>query len=212
MGDAKPSSIAFAKAVEEENEEDDDYDDRLRSDDVVNCICQINEENGLMIQVLASNNSKFMFMCSQNSLWLTEQYSTKAIIYLNFSVMFASAGNMLCAWKSQKTHFQRNMSAMCVVTLQVTFIVTVLQVLRINHQSEKVIFLQCVSGVRESARFSYDQDWLRQGTMARFNFLPEELLAQKKSEIMQATHELVADLLKVQKALIATRNNLHYLQ
>jgi hypothetical protein len=32
-------------------EEEEDYDDKLRSDDVVNCICQINEENGLMIQV-----------------------------------------------------------------------------------------------------------------------------------------------------------------
>ena len=37
--------------LEEEEEEDDDPQDRLTKDEVVNCICQINEENGLMIQV-----------------------------------------------------------------------------------------------------------------------------------------------------------------
>lgn len=50
--DIKQSISTIPEDVEEEDEED--FDDKLRSDDVVNCICQINEENGLMIQVRIS--------------------------------------------------------------------------------------------------------------------------------------------------------------
>ena len=37
-----------------EEEEEEEPPDRLTKDEVVNCICQINEENGLMIQVSGS--------------------------------------------------------------------------------------------------------------------------------------------------------------
>ena len=47
--DGLPDVSSSVGLVEEAEEED--CEDRLRSDDVVNCICQINEENGLMIQV-----------------------------------------------------------------------------------------------------------------------------------------------------------------
>ncbi|ELT97191.1 hypothetical protein CAPTEDRAFT_222293 [Capitella teleta] len=167
--DIKQSISTIPEDVEEEDEED--FDDKLRSDDVVNCICQINEENGLMIQC-------DVCLCWQHAVCMEITEETLPKKYVCY----------VCCNPPGDSPLRH------ILSISQIFIVTF------------------CPGVRESARFNYDQDWLKQGTMVRFNFLPEESLAARKSEIMQATHELVADLIKVHRVLISTRNNLHHLQ
>ena len=45
------TTTATATMGEEEYVEEEEAQDRLTKEEVVNCLCQINEENGLMIQV-----------------------------------------------------------------------------------------------------------------------------------------------------------------
>ena len=58
-----------------------------------------------------------------------------------------------------------------------------------------------LSGAREKARFRYDQDWLRSGAQQSFNFLPRDAHAQARADVAQATHTLVADVIKVSESL-----------
>ena len=58
-----------------------------------------------------------------------------------------------------------------------------------------------LTGVRESMRYSYDQDWLKLGAMQSFSFVPQDGSSERKVEVMQATHSLVADVLNVQSTL-----------
>ena len=58
-----------------------------------------------------------------------------------------------------------------------------------------------LTGVRESMRYSYDQDWLKLGAMQSFSFVPQDGSSDRKVEVMQATHSLVADVLNVQSTL-----------
>ena len=66
-----------------------------------------------------------------------------------------------------------------------------------------------ILGIRESARYSYDQDWLKQGTMARFKFLPEDPHLKQKAQIMLATQNLVSDLHGVNRVLSSLKCQLH---
>jgi len=51
-----------------------------------------------------------------------------------------------------------------------------------------------VIGVRESARYIYDQRWLKDGRMAEFSCVEQEPNAAAKARIMKATNDLIADL------------------
>ena len=66
-------------------------------------------------------------------------------------------------------------------------------------------------GVRESAKYSYDQDWLRQGYMARLCFLPDDPISSHKAQIMAATHSLTSDMHNAISCLSATRSKIHAL-
>lgn len=52
VDDGKRQFIEEKIGLAEEDEEEEVWTDRLTKEEVVNCICQINEENGLMIQVM----------------------------------------------------------------------------------------------------------------------------------------------------------------
>ncbi|KAK2168506.1 hypothetical protein LSH36_16g04013 [Paralvinella palmiformis] len=121
--------------------------DCLSKDEVVNCICQLNEENGLMIQC-----------------------------------------EMCLCWQH----------AVCMGLMEETL-------------PAKYICYICSNppGIRDSARYSYDQDWLKQGTMAKFNFLPDDPHFKQKAQIMLATHSLVSDLHGVDKVLSSLKCQLH---
>ncbi len=66
--------------------------------------------------------------------------------------------------------------------------------------------------MRDSARFVFDQDWLKHGSMARFAFLPEDPMAQNKAQIIQATNELAADMHGVSSVLRSTKLQLEALK
>lgn len=61
------------------------------------------------------------------------------------------------------------------------------------------------TGLRESAKYSLDEDWLQKGWLTRFSFLPDDLLAKRKAQIVKATHSLVGDILNIQKVLAGIR-------
>ena len=50
-------------------------------------------------------------------------------------------------------------------------------------------------------RYSYDQDWLRSGAMHSFSFVPPDGSSERRVEVAQATHSLVADVLNVKSTL-----------
>jgi len=67
-------------------------------------------------------------------------------------------------------------------------------------------------GLRDSARYLHDQDWLQLGTMARFDFLPPDPNASNKAQIVRTTHDLVGDVHHVQTVLDSLRRNIHVLE
>jgi len=48
--------------------------------------------------------------------------------------------------------------------------------------------------MRASARYVYDQSWLKDGEMAEFSCVEPEPSALAKARIMKATNDLIADL------------------
>lgn len=120
-------------------EESIETEDELSRDEVVNCICMLNEENGLMIQCEVC-------LCWQHAICfdLTEQTLPR-----------------------------------------------------------KYICFVCIDppAVRDSCRYIYDQDWLKTGELAQFNFLPNQQRDENNCRTFQATHSLVADVLNINSVL-----------
>ena len=69
-----------------------------------------------------------------------------------------------------------------------------------------------VIGVRHSARYSYDQRWLKDGQMAEFSCVEPEPSASAKARIMKATNDLIADLHGVMNVLEAVNHEIHVVQ
>jgi len=69
-----------------------------------------------------------------------------------------------------------------------------------------------VIGVRLSARYSYDQRWLKDGQMAEFSCVEPEPSASAKARIMKATNDLIADLHGVMNVLEAINHEIHVVQ
>ena len=69
-------------------------------------------------------------------------------------------------------------------------------------------------GARDSARFIYNQDWHREGSLARFNFLPvlEDTNGGRQSPSILATHNLVGDVHNVNHVLYGLRKKISALQ
>lgn len=63
--------------------------------------------------------------------------------------------------------------------------------------------LWIVTGVRASARYLYDQRWLRDGQMAEFSCIEPEPSAAAKARIMKATNDLIGDLYGVMNVIKA---------
>jgi hypothetical protein len=68
------------------------------------------------------------------------------------------------------------------------------------------------SGIRESARYCYDYDWLYNGRMAEFSFMSDEPTNAAKAKIMKATHDLVADVHNVMRVVDSVGREIHVLQ
>jgi len=69
-----------------------------------------------------------------------------------------------------------------------------------------------VVGVRHSARFSYDQRWLKEGQMAEFSCVGPEPNAAAKARIMKATNDLIADLHGVTNVIEAINHEIYVVQ
>jgi len=69
-----------------------------------------------------------------------------------------------------------------------------------------------VIGVRQSARYSYDQRWLKDGQMAEFSCVEPEPSASAKARIMKATNDVIADLHGVMNVLEAVNHEIHVVQ
>lgn len=63
------------------------------------------------------------------------------------------------------------------------------------------------TGVRDSCRYSYDQDWLKIGQPAQFSFLsnPED---EDKCLTIQATNSLIADVHNINNVLHSVRQKI----
>ncbi|XP_064652350.1 PHD finger protein 20-like protein 1 isoform X2 [Lineus longissimus] len=120
-------------------------DERGSKDEVVNCMCRFNEENGLMIQC---------------EVCLTWQHVS-------------------CINISEESLPQKYVCWVC-----------------LNPP-----------GVRESARFIYDQEWLKQGTLPRFSFLPTHDKG-RRSPVMKTTHSLAGDIHGLSLLINATKKNI----
>jgi hypothetical protein len=83
-----------------------------------------------------------------------------------------------------------------------------------SDPAKKHICYVCTNppGVRESARYSYDQDWLREGRMAEFSCLEPEPNCAAKAKIMRATHDLVADLQNVRQVMDSVSRKIFVVQ
>lgn len=64
-----------------------------------------------------------------------------------------------------------------------------------------------VSGVREGSKYLYDMDWFRKGRLPSFSFVKQEGNEERKKELL-ATHELVAELLSIQKVMHGLREEI----
>jgi len=73
-------------------------------------------------------------------------------------------------------------------------------------------FFKHVVGVRDSARYQYDCDWLYNGQMAEFSFASHEPNGAAKAKIMKATHDLVADVLNAMTVVDSIGREIHVLQ
>jgi len=69
-----------------------------------------------------------------------------------------------------------------------------------------------VLGVRVSARYSYDQRWLRDGQMAEFSCVEPEPSAAAKARIMKATNDLTADLHSVINVIESVDRQIYVVQ
>ncbi|CAC5394264.1 PHF20 [Mytilus coruscus] len=116
-------------------EESIETEDELSKDEVVNCICMVNEENGLMIQCEVC-------LCWQHA---------------------------LCFDLTEETLPRKYICFVC----------------------------KDPPAVRDSCRYIHDQEWLKTGELAQFNFLPNKMRDENKSRTNQATHSLVADTLNI---------------
>lgn len=67
-------------------------------------------------------------------------------------------------------------------------------------------------GLRDSARYLHDQDWLQVGAMAHFDFLPPDPNASNKAQIVRTTHDLMGDVHHVQTVLDSLRRNIKILE
>ena len=107
------------ECADEETVSCDEFYDKMEDEDFVNCICQIQEENGLMIQVSRS----YIFLCRTilSNLWWKFHFLILPddILFYTFSVTSAFVGNMQCVWKSRKRLYQRSMCVMFVQIRQV---------------------------------------------------------------------------------------------
>lgn len=61
--------------------------------------------------------------------------------------------------------------------------------------------------MRESAKYLYDMDWFRKGRLPRFSFVKQEGNEEREKELL-ATHDLVADLLSIQKVMHGLREEI----
>lgn len=69
-----------------------------------------------------------------------------------------------------------------------------------------------LSGIRDSARFMYVQDWFREGKLSSFNFLPTPPEAEERAARMFATHGVVGEMHGVDRVLDSLRRKIHILQ
>jgi len=69
-----------------------------------------------------------------------------------------------------------------------------------------------VVGVRHSARYSYDQRWLKDGQMAEFSCVEPEPNAAAKARIMKTTNDLIADLHDVVNVIEAVSHEIYVVQ
>lgn len=132
-------------ATEESMETEPEPEDELSRDEVVNCICGYDEENGLMIQC-------DVCLCWQHAVCFeitTETLPTKYVCFV----------------------------------------------------------CENPPGVRDSCRYSYDQDWLKLGQPAQFSFLsnPED---EDKCLTIQATNSLIADIHNINNVLHSVRQKI----
>ncbi|XP_052085455.1 PHD finger protein 20-like protein 1 isoform X5 [Mytilus californianus] len=120
-------------------EESIETEDELSKDEVVNCICMVNEENGLMIQCEVC-------LCWQHA---------------------------LCFDLTEETLPRKYICFVC----------------------------KDPPAVRDSCRYIHDQEWLKTGELAQFNFLPSKMRDENKCRTNQATHSLVADTLNISRVI-----------
>ena len=66
--------------------------------------------------------------------------------------------------------------------------------------------------MRDSARFVYNQDWLRHGRLASFSFLPEQEESQNDAAQFLATNDLVSDMQNIKNVLASINQNVYVLQ
>jgi len=69
-----------------------------------------------------------------------------------------------------------------------------------------------VTGVRPSARYSYDQRWLKDGQMAEFSCVEAEPNAAAKARIMKATNDLIADVHGIVNVIEAVNHEIYVVQ
>ncbi|XP_063406855.1 PHD finger protein 20-like protein 1 isoform X2 [Mytilus trossulus] len=133
--ETEPKQEVAAMVMDESIETEDE----LSKDEVVNCICMVNEENGLMIQCEVC-------LCWQHA---------------------------LCFDLTEETLPRKYICFVC----------------------------KDPPAVRDSCRYIHDQDWLKTGELAQFNFLPHKMRDDNKCRTNQATHSLVADTLNISSVM-----------
>ena len=66
--------------------------------------------------------------------------------------------------------------------------------------------------MRASARYIYDQCWLKDGEMAEFSCVEPEQSAAAKARIMKATNDLIADLHGVMNVIESVNREIYVAQ
>ena len=69
-----------------------------------------------------------------------------------------------------------------------------------------------LSAIRDSCRYIHDQDWLKSGELAQFSFLPNQQRDENKCRTIQATHNIVVDVLGINNALQGVKQKIHALK
>ena len=233
-------------------EEDMEAQDSLtREEDVVNCVCQINEEYDRMIQVSPCVKGRRSLcviwggwergialcnLCVCVCVCIEWDGSCCSDIYI-YIICIILEGRKNLVSKSTRSHMEQafmlfylNLCAVCLqcdscLCWQHTKCMGITDIpakhtchvcpnppgkfhslylacptnrcwCKYHNTSSAISYYIIVylTGVRESAKYQYDQDWLRQGRMARFGFLGEDPMSERKANIMQQTNNLVSDL------------------